>query len=158
MKTGLGIAFIPGTFPTGVMLDAVQAALPATAVDWDRGKINDLYFAYKDGVNAGEPIVRPGEFGVKNYMMEQTNFTESDIRVFLMVLYTLAESGRIDQQYWNIPLQEKSILTKVTALPEQYIKTADKMAGAIKWGSILALGGIGLYFAWPLIKKIKRRS
>lgn len=155
MKTG--IAYIPGTFPTYKILYAIQEALPATKNLWSRKKVNDLYFLYKDGViEHNYPIVEPGKFGVKDYIIEKSSFSESDIRVFLYVLYELAKAGDIDQKWWNVKLlDDQSILKDI--IPGDVSKSLDKFSGAIKWGSIALLAAGALYFAWPLLKKVRNK-
>lgn len=149
MKTG--VAFIPGTFPTGAVLAAVKEGLPASAAEWNRSKINDLYFCYKEGVQAGYPIVRENEFSVKKYMIENSNFTESDIRVFLYILYELAKAGDIDQKFWNIELQEKR-------KPVEMFDFVGKATKAVTWASIAGIFLGGLWFLYPYIKRSRRNG
>ena len=150
-----GWAYLPGTFPTGRVLDAVQEGLPTQKDEWSRTKINDLYYLYKSGVNEGNPIVRPGEFDVKQYIMNNSSYTENDVRTFLYILYELAQSGDIETKWWNIPLQkEQGILPAVGDMA----KDLDKWAGTIKWGSMALIFGGVLYLTWPYIKALRARS
>jgi len=152
MRTGY--AFIPGTFPTSTVLDAMKEGLPADKENWSRAKVNDLYFLYKSGVNEGYPIIKPQQFEVKKYIMENSAYTEADIRVFLYVLYTLAQNGDIETKWWNIPLQsEQGIFPAVGDMA----KDLEKWSGAVKWGSIaLVFGGV-LYLTWPYIQALRAR-
>lgn len=154
MSNKVGWAFLPGTFPTGTVLDAVKEGLPLDKENWSRAKVNDLYFLYKSGVEDGLPIVRPGEFEVKKYIMEKSAYSENDIRSFLYVLYTLAQNGDIETKWWNIPLQkEQGLLPSVGDMA----KDLDKWAGTIKWGSIALIFAGTLYLTWPYIRALRAR-
>lgn len=151
-----GVAFLPGTFPTGTVLSAMHEGLPASKDEWTRRKVNDLYYLYETGVKEhGYPIVRPQQFEVKEYMMENSAYPEHEIRVFLYVLMTLAQKGEIQNKWWNIPLQkEQGFLPAVGDMA----KDLDKWAGTIKWGSIaLVFGGV-LYLTWPYLRALRARS
>lgn len=151
MKTG--IAAIPGTFPTQKVLNAIYLGMPASANKWSRRKVNDLYFLYKEGVQAGYPIADEGQFKIAEYMSKNSNYSATDIRVFLYMLYDLAKTGEIAQKFWNIPLQESR-----TVIPDVFTsKTIDKVSGLVKWVSISALTLGVLYIALPLIGQVKNR-
>lgn len=153
MKTDLGIAFIPGTFPTFIVQDAIMRALPESRFEWSRSKVNDLYYLYEAGIKKGFPVVRPQEFDVKKYMMENSAFSENDIRVFLMILYELAQSGEIEQKWWNIDLQKSQSI-----IPGLNTNIIEKTTSAIKWGSIALLAVGAIYISWPILKKMRRKS
>lgn len=145
---------VPFTFPTWPVLNAIKEALPATGDQWNTSKVNELYALYKDAIEAGKPIYKQGQTAALNYMVENSNYPRMDISVFLMTLYNMAQSGEIDQKYWNIPLQEKrGILPGGGAITD----TLDKFTGAIKWGSIALLAAGALYMTWPLLKKMRRQ-
>lgn len=149
-----GWAYLPGTFPTSDVLNAVKEALPASAGQWSRTKINDLYFLYKQGVNEGLPIVRPGEFETKDYIMKNSSYSENDVRVFLVTLYLLSQKGDIESKWWNIPLQkEQGLIPSISDMAEDL----DKWAGTIKWGSIALIFAGTLYLTWPYIKALRAR-
>ena len=103
----------------------------------------------------GFPIVRPGQFDVMEYMLDNSNFTESDIRVFLATLYMLAERGDIDIKFWNISLQdEKGIIPNV----KDMAKDLEKWSGAVKWGSIALIFAGTMYLTWPYIRALRKRA
>lgn len=154
MKTG--IAFMPGTFPTYEVRNAIIDALPTRELDWPRTKVNDLYYLYKDGIEAGYPVPKQGDLSVSKYIKENSNYTESDIRVFLYVLYNLAQAGDISQKWLNIELQDKQSLIPSIPGTKNITQTVEKTVSAVKWGSIALIIAAGIYFGWPLIRKIRR--
>ena len=147
-----GIAMIPGTFPTYAVHRAIVDALPESGDQWTREKINDLYYLYKDAVESGQPVYKTGQTGAANYMSKNSNYSDADIRVFLFVLYRLAENGDITQKWWNIPQQEKRSI--IPNMPGKKLeKTVGQVTGAVKWGSIAIVIGIATYFLWPYLKR-----
>jgi len=156
MNDVVGWAGIPGTFPTGIMVSAMREALPVSRDDWNRTIVNDLYSLYKMGVqDKGYPIVKPGQFEVMEYMVENSNISENHIRVFLATLYMLAEKGDIELKFWNIPLQaEKGIIPGI----KDMTKNIEKMSSAVKWGSIALIFAGVTYLSWPAIKALRNRA
>ena len=155
----LGVAFLPGTFPTGDVLFTIQKSLPMTADEWNRTKVNDMYFRYKEairekGYKAYSP---PDEIAVKQYIIDNTNYSEADIRVFLFTLFKLAGTGDLNQKWWNPTLQKDISDIKLPGIPDptDYLKQ-------LKWVGLIALGGVFLYFSWPFLmgmrRKLKRRK
>lgn len=148
----IGPMDIPFTFPTNKVLNAIQESLPVSAENWTKLQIDDMYALYLDAVKDGKPIYNPPkDIEAKQYMINNSNYSDSDIRVFLYMLYTLAKDGKIDQKYWNIELQEKR------GLPGLNLdKNITQITGAVKWGSIALVAGAALYLLWPYIKKRRR--
>jgi len=154
MKTGF--AFLPGTFPTGIVLDAIEEALP-TQTDWTRRKINDLYTLYKEGIKSGLPRYEKGQTEILSYMRKNSNYSDTDIRVFPYILFLLVEKGDIDQKWWDIKLQSsRGIKKALTDLDPS--KNIFKTINNVKWIGIVALGGVAIYFSWPILKKLRDRS
>lgn len=156
MKTGVG--FIPGTFPTGLVRNAIAEGLPESGLNWTRNKVNDLFYLYSDGIEAGFPVVKQGNFAVMDYMMENSNYSESEIRVFLYYLLTLANSGEIEKKWLNPKLAAKSSSPIIRAITpaNSFSQTVEKTAGAVKWGSIALLALAGIYFLWPVLKRVRK--
>ena len=160
MNNNLGFAFIPGTFPTGTVLYKIREGLPTQKDNWSRKKINDLYHLYKTGIESGIPIYKAGQTKILTYMRDNSNYTDAETRVFAWMLYTLVKKGIINKKYWDIKLQSQTgIKATVNKALSDILPTADieKITKSIKVVGVISLVGVGLYFAWPILKKIKKR-
>lgn len=149
----IGISFIPGTFPTKTVLYAIREGMPLSETEWNRTKVNDLYYLYKDAIEAGKDIVSPGVWSAGDYMVKNSNFEINEIRVFLSTLYNLAQSGEIEQKWWNIPTQSKR--TVLPAMDAGITKNVENVSKIVKWGAVLAIIGVVSYLAMPLIVRRK---
>lgn len=153
LGASIGPINIPGTFPTATVLSAIREALPASAHLWTKSKISDMYDLYLEGAAEKIPPYAPGQTQAIKYFQDNSSYSDSEIRVFLMMLYQLSQRGEIDQKYWNIELQEKRAVINTPGIT----KSLDKFTGAIKWGSILLIGAGVLYISWPLIRKWRKK-
>ena len=144
---------IPGTFPSKTMLKALEIQAGAT-MDWNIRKVENLYDFYLEAIKAGNPVYGPGKTGSVDYILKNSNYTISEVRSFLVVLYQLAKEGIVDVKYWNVPLQE----TRSDNPIKNYFSSIDKISGAVKWGSIALVAGTALYFTWPFIKKWRKSN
>ena len=142
---------MPGSFPTKTVLYAIREALPVSHTEWNRTKVNDLYFLYKDAIDAGKDVVSPGNSSARDYMIKNSNFDVNEIRVFLFTLYDLAQNGEIEQKWWNIPTQENR--TVLTAMDSGITKNVKNVSRIVKWGTVLAILGVVSYVALPLIRR-----
>lgn len=155
----MGAWGLPGTFPTGAVKRAIQDNVPSQAGEWNRNKVNDLYLLYKDGIQDGMKPYQQGQTGILTWMRSRTNVPDAQVSMFLYTLYTLAQDGRIDQQYWDIQIQEeRAILPNI--IPD-IPGTITKTLSTVKWVSIAAVVLVGGYYALPFFKKMtksKRRK
>ena len=163
----MGVWGLPGTFPTNIMLEYIMDNFPHLWKDeWTRQKVNDIYFAYKQGLQSGDYVPWGQGTGTQNadlvqYLANTSGHAEKDVRLWLMGLKTKVESGEIASEF----LTQNAVSTT----PGQTISTAiakpfkslgeftEGTAKTVKWIGILAIIGIGLYFSWPVLKKIRKR-
>ena len=69
----------------------------------------------------------------------------------------LVDNGEIEQKWWDVLLQEKRGIKKAIA---DFSPVGDitKTINSVKWVGVVALAGVGLYFAWPILNKLRKRS
>ncbi len=152
----LGTWGLPGTFPTGKVKSHLNETTPGW--DWTRKIINDIYQSYKKAIleKGYKPYLwkdaQGTHFEVRDFIVQDTGIDEILVASVLIAIYELAQAGEIPNQYWNIVKQKEATagLPDIADLFKRYTTT-------LKWGSILALVSIGLWFSWPVIKKIRQR-
>ena len=163
IKNKMGIAGIPGTFPTWKIQEAIQERLDPDKQNperywWTRTKINNLYFAYKEGViTEGLGRYEEGNTKIGEYVQGVTGYSIGDVRIFLWTVRELALEGSINSFFWNF----EKISTTPGAVIEQAFtnpfKTIEGISKQVKWIGLFAVLGIGLYFAWPYLGMARRR-
>ena len=145
----IGLAFIPFTFPTHlVLLDITKNDPPG---DWTLKKVQSMYEWYEDAVqNQRLPIYGPGATSTVEYVADKTGYPLGEVRLFFLHLYKLTGSGDVNPKYLNQVVPEGKTLT---------LPWLDKTERVMKWGGALVIGGAIIYFSWPLIAKsfLKRR-
>ena len=159
-KQKMGIWGLPGTFPTGTVLDAIKKSDPdgVAGIDWTRQKVNDIYFWYKEGIDKGQKPWTMQERGIASYISENTNYSQSDTNSFGFAVHQLAQAGEIPVEYWS-GVRPEAAPQIADVLPDQKIFLT--YAKTVKWVAIAGIVGVGLYFAWPVLtagrKKLKKR-
>lgn len=152
-KNNMGIAFLPGTFPTST----VQAYLKEWfhSIDWTREKVNNLYAAYKDSVTIdSKKYYGPGQVEVKYHIIDKYGFPLTEVTPFLVALYKLSAAGNINPYYLNF------VETKSALLPSIISKAGsglDKYVKNLKFFSVIAVIGFGIYLTWPLLAKGRKK-
>lgn len=161
----LGIAFIPGTFPTAKVLEYITTKMVAGeyVFEWSRAKINRLYFAYKDAVMTENLTpYGPGNTTVSRYVTEKTGYGLDDSQIFLLALYKMVQEKKLNPGYWNFQKALSSPVEVVKKAIKDLAEGTEKTAKNLKWIGIIALVGVGIYFTFPLLmmarKKFKKRS
>ena len=143
----LGKWGIPGTFPTGEVKERLQEYYASG--NWTREKVNQFYDSYRDAVKIhGQPIYDRGQVGVKYFIEQNTNYPLDEITAFLQTIYDLSAEGKIDSRFWDIN-QQKDLIPDVGGNLENILKN-------VKWIGVLAIVGVGIYFAWPFLKRATR--
>lgn len=153
----LGIWGAPGTFPT----QKVQAEIYTNINQlWERDKINQLYFVYKDAVlKHGLKSWPDGGSQLVYHIATVSGYPINDIRIFLMNLIYLNEKyNDYFKKFLTIELQQESppVLEnalQAAAAPGGLTRTLKD----VKVIGILVLVGIGIYFTWPLLTGARRR-
>ena len=115
-----------------------------------------MYWLYRAAIlEAKLPVYKKGQTKALDYLVEHSNFTRVDCRIFLYILSELAASGDIDVKWWNIDLQsKKGAITSIKSVST----TIDKWRKTAQWGSIAVLSVVGLYLAWPYITAYRRKK
>lgn len=145
----MGIWGIPGTFPTGVVLEAIKKSDPDERVSkWTRDKVNDVYYWYKEGIKQGHEPWTNENRQIANFITEHTKFSLSDTNLFGWTLETLAKSGKIKNEFYTIDIPSTA---KINLLPNS--DTLEKYANSIKWVAIAGIMGVVVYFTWPILMK-----
>lgn len=148
----MGIWGLPGTFPTGKVLDAIQKFDPTGMVtQWTRDKVNDIYFWYKEGVREGHKPWTNEEKGIANYISEHTKYSTSDTNTFCYALKNLAMTGEIQNEYYTVDIPNTAKISNLPFVPSG--SELKNIANTIKWVAILGVVGVGLYFTWPVLSK-----
>lgn len=151
----MGIYGIPGTFPTGIVLEAVQKFDPTgISTVWTRDKVNDVYFWYKQGIKEGHKPWTNEDKGIANFISEHTKFSTSDTNIFGYTLKRLAIEGKIKNEFYTIDIPA-SAQFDVPFLPSQTQLT--EYAKTIKWVAIFGIVGVLVYFTWPVLSKGRKQ-
>ena len=150
----MGVAFIPGTFPTSKVQSYIVQNFNRLPSSYSREKINNIYFAYRDALRAGAaPWPDPG---VRPIVEEKTGYT--DVLLWFATVNKLIEAGEMDPKW----LIEGSTNTDpLSVIPNTLSKLNPGSWEGIKnlkWISILAILGIGLYFTWPYLMRVRRKA
>jgi len=111
----------------------------------------------RNGKKQPQPILK--------YMQNELKLpTFAYILDFLTTLQILATKGNIDRKYWDPASSMEATKAvqdwkskQVEIKKPPIIKTGEKIADSVKWVSIAAVAGIGLYFAQPFFKKLNRK-
>ena len=157
----MGIFGIPGTFPTGTVLDSLKKSDPDEKItSWTRAKVNDLYYWYLEGIKQGHKPWTMEDRQIAAFISEHTNLSLSDSNNFGFAIHQLAQAGKIDQKFW----MGDSPSTAPSKIISEYLPDPSDLityAKTIKWVAILGIVGIGLYFTWPMLsagrKTLKKR-
>jgi len=144
-------------FPTGKVL---EAATGGQEIGITRKMVNDIYDSYKKAILVNEfpPYQWKDSKGiihweVKYFIMQDTGLGEFEVGSVLKAIHDLAQSGVIQNQYWNIEKQtEKPLIPGLPQLPD-----FEKISKNLKWVGIAALIAVGLYFTWPLLRQVRRK-
>jgi len=148
----MGKYWIPGTFPTGKVLN--EAASGSGLLT--RALVNDIYDSYYNavhdkGILPYQWIDTSGKvhFEARDAVLQDIQVDEFDAAAVLLAIHDLAKSGAIDNKWWDP--------RKQTGLPDIPDPIA-KYVKSIKFIGVLALVGVGLYFAWPYLAKARKRK
>ena len=142
-------------FPAQAVLAEMKRTLPILAANWHIEKIQNLYDLYKTGAVKVGIYNPPQKIEVKNWIIKNSNFPEVEVRAFLYTLWNMAKTGMIDAEYWNIAQQKTpAIIRAAKGIPE----TVESISKSVKWIGIIAIIGIGLYFTWPILRKIRNKT
>lgn len=152
----MGIAFMPGTFPTSTVLRYLSEW--SGSVSWNRSKVNGLYNAYKDSIlTDGLKPYGKGSTAVKQHLFTKYGYPLNEVTYFLVAIFKLVEAGTIKPYYLNF-VKPKSVISKIA----DKAGLLDSTVKNIKFFSVIALLGVGLYISWPLIMKgrkiVKRKK
>lgn len=150
----MGIAGIPGTFPTGTILFELKKELPI--FDWTYKKVDNIYLYYKDALNSGdfEPY-GPGGTDLVEWISEKSGYGVGEVRGELAIIRSMAQTGDIDSYYWTQNKPASSITKKIESAITSTGVTFQQFGTAIKWVGIILISGGVLYVTWPMIKKIR---
>lgn len=154
----MGVWGLPGTFPTGKVLEQIKKSDPqGLASDWSRKKVNDAHIWYNEAMEKGVPPWTQQTRQSANYISENTNISLADANMFGFAVYTLAQNGEIENLYYTGQLPENSY--SLPFIPDP--ATVLKLTRTIKWVALAGAIGVGVYFAWPLLaqgrKTLKKR-
>lgn len=146
----LGVWGVPGTFPTSwigrvLYRDAGQL--------WDRSKINRLYFWYKEGVEKnGLPPYDEGQTEIVNWMAENSEYTENDIKIFLVVLRNEVLKEKVDLYFLNFKEPQTA--------PVRWAKNLDPevIFRRFMWIAGLSVLGLALFYGGPMIRRITKAT
>ena len=148
----MGKYWIPGTFPTGKVLN--EAASGSDLLT--RSLVNDIYDSYytavhDKGVLPYQWIDESGRvhFEARDAVLRDIQVDEFDAAAVLLAIHDLAKSGAIDGKWWDP--RKQTGLPDIPDPIEKYIKS-------IKFIGVLALIGVGVYFAWPFLAKARKRK
>jgi len=148
----MGIWGIPGTFPTGKVLDRILKSDPGEiASKWTRDKVNDIYFWYKEGVKQGHKPWSNEDRQIANFITEHTKFSIGDTNMFGWVVFTMARDGELENQYYTVDIPQTAKFPEIPFLPSR--SDVLKYANIIKWVGISGIVGVVVYFSWPLLAK-----
>lgn len=159
----LGIAYIPGTFPTGDLLAAIVDLLGQEYADqrgWSRVKINAIYSAYVDGVKAGKGIYQAGNIEIVPWVAKASGFNEGDTRLVLYTLQGLVNKGKIDSKWLRSPSPGKviEVASALYKAPGQTAAALPAIAKGLKTIGILVLLVVGLYYGNKIFQTVKKRG
>lgn len=152
----MGIWGIPGTFPTGIVLERIKKSDPyEMASKWTRDKVNDIYFWYKEGIKEGHKPWTNEEKQIASFISEHTSFSIGDTNLFGWSLQQLAVAGEIKNEYYTIEIPSTAQLPDIPFIPSQtqllqYAKT-------IKWLAIAGIVGVVVYFTYPVLSKGRKQ-
>lgn len=150
----LGIYGLPFSFPTGVMVEAMIELDPRNKDVFSRKKINDLYFIYQEGIKEGLAPFPKNKLEIKYWMVKEYDLQEHIVTAFLMALKESVDAGKIQNRYLTGKVAEGSTPSIIDKLK---LPDLDKLTGTVKFVSIVGVVGIGLYFTWPLLLKLRKR-
>lgn len=151
----MGVAGIPGTFPTGTVLSWIESNFPHLKDVWNRSKVNDFYFAYKKLLEAGSAPWPAA--GVSDKINAATGY--KDALMFFSAVKKLIDEGKISPQWLMAGVTSSDPLSIVKNIQKEGLGAAKNL----KWVGVLALAGVAVYFAWPWlmsarsVKKIKNK-
>lgn len=148
----MGKYWIPGTFPTGkVLREAASGSGILT-----RNLVNDIYDSYYNAVHVNgvlpyQWIDESGKvhFEARDAVLRDIQVDELDAAAVLLAIHDLAKAGAIDGKWWDP--RKQTGLTNITDPIGKYVKS-------IKFIGVLALIGVGIYFAWPYLAKARNRK
>lgn len=147
----IGIAFIPGTFPTSKVKGMLQINAPATL--WRRETINDIFNFYKDAVTKEKQKPYPNP-GIVDYVSKKSGHDIGKVRLVLFAIATLVKDAKIKPYWLNFVKPETGVIRDIAT---KAAKPLEKYMSTMKWVAIAAVVGVGIYFTWPLLMKGRKK-
>jgi hypothetical protein len=127
----------------------------APTIDWNASRIEKVWNFYRDAVAAGQEIYGPGNTEIVNWIVEKSGYPLGEVRLVLYTIYAEVKAGNIEPYFLTLVKPESGKISLENILPGQQLK---EHLSNLKWLGFIALAGIGLYFAWPMLTKARSRS
>lgn len=157
----MGIAFVPGTFPTSKVADYLFDNYymgSGRAFDFSNQMIDNIWYWYKEGIEKkGLAPYGAGATGIKDFLLKNTAYTERQITLWLMAVKSLAETGKIDPFYYSVKNPSTSPTSRIKDSAGAAFKMPAEILQNIKWIGLIGLAGVALYMAWPYIYKMRKK-
>lgn len=160
--TKLGVYGVPGTFPTGKVIDVLNGFDPlikqGKIPGWSRDAVNSLYFHYKSGVEEGKikPFHKEDQQKVFDYMITQSSLEEKFIKQFFTALEYMISKNKLDPIFLEIERPSSEPLSVAKASAESVKEGIGNYISTFKWVGIGVAGLAVIYVSWPFIKKLNK--
>jgi hypothetical protein len=131
--------------------------------DMKNQDVEKVLIAYQDGAGIKFPIFSMFNNSGASYIAEHAGVSFNTANRVLLTVETMVQDGELAPA-WLIPEAQtpfESGVDKIIETSGDLISEAasgtNKMLSSIKWIGFIALGGVGLYYAWPLLSKARKR-
>lgn len=158
----MGIYGIPFTFPTSEVKAYAQKSAPT--MTFTRDSVNAIYYQYKSFVidkqfnPYGENQNLEDGAGLVEAIAMKTGQKIGPVRIVLFSIREMVDKGQLEPHYWTMEKPSHdvsaSVKTAVTSPSNQIVKISNNL----KWIGIIGIAAVGVYFAYPFLKKLRSKK
>lgn len=161
----MGVYGLPGTFPTGLVVDMLNDMDPliktGEAEEWTRDQVHGLYFHYRTGVIEGgftsyDKAEYPSD--VIDWMELDSSLPRNDISAFFTVLEHMTNTKLLDPRYIEVIRPSGDPFVEFSEGAKKGFNMFGDVTTMMKWGAILGVSVVGFMTLGPIIKSFSKKG